>query len=247
MSPAIRPMPSAVPVAMPGRAPGSSTRRIVAALRLAERVGRLATWRGIACSASRVAPTISGSAISDIIAPAAKNERPKTAPPSAVNDRKPKSSLREHDQAEDREHDARRAGDDLDARLDRARQPERAAVLGQPDRDRDAERRGDRRAEDRQQERADQRVEEAAGLALVEVRQRAAEEQARVAGTGPRERACRRRSRRRSAQSRMPAAQQSPRPIRSISGQRGARLRGARAPQGSGARLRRGFHQIPAP
>ncbi len=41
-------------------------------------------------SASRVAPTTSGSAISDIIAAAAMNERPKTAPPSALKVRKPK-------------------------------------------------------------------------------------------------------------------------------------------------------------
>ena len=44
---------------------------------------------GSRCSASRVAPTTSGSAISDIIAAAAMNERPKTASPSAVNERQP--------------------------------------------------------------------------------------------------------------------------------------------------------------
>ena len=111
---------------------------------------------GSHCSASRVAPTTSGSAISDIIAPAVRNERPKTAPPSAVKERKPKPLLLEDEQAEDREHDARRAGDDLDARLDRAREPRGPAVLGQPDRDRDAERRARSAiADDGQQHRAD--------------------------------------------------------------------------------------------
>ncbi len=44
------------------------------------------TWVGIAISPSRAAPKTSGSAISDIIAPAARNERPKTPPPEAVNE-----------------------------------------------------------------------------------------------------------------------------------------------------------------
>ena len=90
---------------------------------------------GIACSASRVAPKTSGSAISAIIAPAVRNERPKTAPPSAVNERKPKSACLEDAAA--RRSRARCSGvpgDDLDARLDRARQPGGPAVLDEPDR-----------------------------------------------------------------------------------------------------------------
>ena len=50
----MRPMPSAVPVAMPGRAAGSSTRRIVAAFVLPSAYEASRTCRGIACSASRV-------------------------------------------------------------------------------------------------------------------------------------------------------------------------------------------------
>ena len=58
--------------------------------------------------------------------PAIRNERPKTASPSrggTTGSRR--TAAREDQQAEDREHDARRAGDDLDAGLDRARQPAR--------------------------------------------------------------------------------------------------------------------------
>ena len=76
------PCPSAAPVEMFGRTAGSRTRRIVAILRLAQRRRTpRARARGIACRPSRVAPKTIGSAISDIIAPAVRNERPKTAPP----------------------------------------------------------------------------------------------------------------------------------------------------------------------
>ena len=47
-------------------------------------------WSGIDCRPSRVAAKTIGRAISDIIAPAVRNERPKTAPPAAVNDIQPK-------------------------------------------------------------------------------------------------------------------------------------------------------------
>ena len=75
-----------------------------------------------------------------MIAPAAKNELPVTAPPAVLWERKPRKLWREDEQAEDRQHDARRAGDHLDRRLHRARQPRRAAVLAQPRRQRHADR-----------------------------------------------------------------------------------------------------------
>ncbi len=139
VSPMMRLTPSVAPVAMFERTLGSSTRRIVAIRVLPSAKAASRMCAGTACSPSRVATYSGGSAISDIIAPAAMNDRPYTPPrrqPSAFGTERQR---REHAQledreAEDRDHDVGGAGDDLDARLDRSRQPARPAVLGDPDR-----------------------------------------------------------------------------------------------------------------
>ncbi len=59
-----------------GRAAGSSTRRIVAILRLADGVGGLAHVVGDRLQPLAHAETTSGSATSERIAPAAKNDFP---------------------------------------------------------------------------------------------------------------------------------------------------------------------------
>ena len=233
VSPAIRPMPSAVPVAMPGRAAGSSTRRIVAALVLPSAYEASRTWRGIACSASRVAPTISGSAINAIIAPAVKNERPKTAPPSAVNDRKLKNCCENRIRPKIA---STMLG--VPATTSTADSTARASQNGraysrQPDRGRDPGHDRQRRAHHGQQERSDQRVEEAAGLALVELCLRVAERAGRAARTGARAPACRSRSRPRARTAGSPP----PSTAQSRSGRPAARtslrVRGGRAAQRS--------------
>jgi len=71
--------------------------------------------------ASRVAATISGSARSAMIAPAVRKDCPVTLR-RLRSGRGSEEALREDEQPEDREHHARRAGDDLDCRLNRARQ-----------------------------------------------------------------------------------------------------------------------------
>ena len=58
---------------------------------------------------------------SDSIAPAAKNERPKTTP-SVVRLRNPSAGALEDERAEQREHDRRRAREHLDRRLRDARE-----------------------------------------------------------------------------------------------------------------------------
>ena len=134
VSPMMRLTPSVTPVAMFERTLGSSTRRIVVmrVLPSAKAASRMCV--GTACSPSRVAAKIGGSAISDIIAPAAMNERPIDAAAGGAEGEGPHEAQLEDDQAEQRDHDVGRAGDDLDARLDHAREPGRAAVLGDPDR-----------------------------------------------------------------------------------------------------------------
>ncbi len=121
-----------------GRATGSRTRWIVAARVLPSAYDASRTWRGVASRPSRVAPTISGSASSESTVQQISSERPKTAPPSPVVDEEAEALLGEERQPEQREHDARRAGDHLDAGLDHPREPRRLAVLGQPDRGGDA-------------------------------------------------------------------------------------------------------------
>ena len=76
VSPMMRLTPSVTPVAMFERTLGSSTRRIVAirVLPSAKAASRMCV--GTARRPSRVAMNSGGSAISDIIAPAAMNERP---------------------------------------------------------------------------------------------------------------------------------------------------------------------------
>ena len=86
VSPMMRLMPSVTPVAMFERTLGSSTRRIVAMRVLPSANAASRMCAGTACSPSRVAVKIGGSAISDIIAPAAMNELPNTPPPEAVNE-----------------------------------------------------------------------------------------------------------------------------------------------------------------
>ena len=92
--------------------------------------------RGGSCvSPSRVAPTTSGSAISDITMPAMRNDCPSEPSGGALRE-EAEEALREDQQAEQREHDARHAGEHLDRRVDGAREPRWARVLGQPGRDR---------------------------------------------------------------------------------------------------------------
>ena len=132
---------------------------------------------GTACSPSRVAVKSGGSAISDIIAPAAMNDLPKTPPPEALNENGASEVQLEDRQAEDRDHDVGRAGDDLDARLDDPRQPRRASVLGYPHGAGDRQRHREHDADDRQQRGAEQRVQEAARSALGGAHGGTAEEQ----------------------------------------------------------------------
>ena len=88
VSPAIRPMPSAVPVAMPARARRQQHAPDRRGLRLAERVGRLAHVAAGSPAAPRAwRRRSSGSAISAIIAPAAGTSGRRRRRPAAVNDR----------------------------------------------------------------------------------------------------------------------------------------------------------------
>ncbi len=124
------------------------------------------SWVGIAISPSRVAPKTSGSAISDIIAPAAMNERPKTPPPEAVNDSgarigswkiaRPKIAMTMSGVP------ATTSIPDSTARASRRG----LAVLDHPDRGDDGQRHGDRDPDDGQHDRAEDRVEDAAGVVL---------------------------------------------------------------------------------
>ena len=75
---------------------------------------------------SRVAPTISGSASSERIAQQMISERPKTGAALAGRREPAEALLGEERQPEQREHDARRARDHLDAGLDRPREPRAA-------------------------------------------------------------------------------------------------------------------------
>ena len=72
----MRLIPSVTPVAMFERTLGSSTRRIVVMRVLPSANAASRRCVGTACRPSRVAAKIGGRAISDIIAPAARNERP---------------------------------------------------------------------------------------------------------------------------------------------------------------------------
>ena len=72
----MRLMPSVTPVAMLARTLGSSTRRIVAMRVLPSAKAASRMCAGTACRPSRVATNSGGSAISDIIAPAARKDLP---------------------------------------------------------------------------------------------------------------------------------------------------------------------------
>ncbi len=141
VSPAMRPMPSAVPVAIPGRAAGSRTRRIVAAARLAERIGGLAH-----VARDRLQRLARGA--DDERQRDQRHHRP-GGQERAAEHRAALGLEREERERSAAENRTRpkiastmlgRAGDDLDAGLDHPRKPERAPELDQPDRDRDAER-----------------------------------------------------------------------------------------------------------
>ena len=87
--------------------------------------------------------------------PAAKNDCPVTLPFCGLLGEEAEEALGEDQQPEDREHDARHAGDHLDRRLDRAREPGGAPVLRQPRREGDARGGGDRDPDRGHDERAD--------------------------------------------------------------------------------------------
>src|SRR3954462_10948002 len=130
-------------------------------------------WRGIACSPSRVAPKTIGSAMSDIIAPAVRKERPKTAPPSAVNDIQPNrpcwNSARPKIARTMSGVPATTSIPDSTARASQlARPPPRPPVLAHPERGRDGQRTRDAEPDDLQEDRAEDRVQEAPGLRLVD-------------------------------------------------------------------------------
>jgi hypothetical protein len=104
------------------------------------------------------------------------NDLPNTPPPAALNE----NGELEDRQAEQRDHDVGRPGDDLDARFDHAREPRRAPVLGDPQRAADGERGRERDPDHGQQRRPDQRVEEAAAAALGGAQRGTLHEQARA-------------------------------------------------------------------
>ena len=208
VSPAMRPMPSAAPVEMFGRTAGSRTRRIVAILRLAQAVGGLAH-----VARDRLQALARGAEDhrqrDQRHHRAGRQERAAEDRAALGGERQPaEEAMLEERQAEDREHDVGRAGDDLDAGLDHPRQPRRPAVLDDPDRGRDRDRRGDRDADDRQQDRAEDRVQEAAGRADWSTSPLGCDQQqARLEVLDARAPPCSRRSARRSGRAPMPAAQ----------------------------------------
>jgi hypothetical protein len=172
-------MPSTVPVAIPGREAGQHApdRRRP---RLAEREGRLAhvARDGL----QRLARPRHDERHRD-----ERHHRPRGQERAAedgvalgLEGQQREHLLLEQHEAEDREHDVRRPGDHLDARLDHPRQPRGAAELDQPDGGHHAERQRDRRADERQRDRPDERVEEAARPALIGVRQRPLPQQLRT-------------------------------------------------------------------
>ena len=82
----IRLMPSVTPVAMLARTLGSSTRRIVAIRVLPSANAASRMCAGTPCRPLRTETKIGGSAISDIIAPAARNDLPVMPPPSPTSE-----------------------------------------------------------------------------------------------------------------------------------------------------------------
>src|SRR3954453_13091361 len=80
VSAAIRPAPRIVPVAMPGRAAGRTTRRIVASFPLPRASEASRRSIGMASIDDCVARMIGGRASSDIMIPATMKERPSAFP-----------------------------------------------------------------------------------------------------------------------------------------------------------------------
>ncbi len=91
VSPMMRPIPSTMPLAMPGRTDGSSTQRnvVMRVLPSAKEASRMrpGTW----ARDSRVEPKTSGSARIAMMIPAAKKDCPVTVPFSACCERKPRN------------------------------------------------------------------------------------------------------------------------------------------------------------
>ena len=170
VSPMIRPMPSTMPLAMLGLIEGSSTRRIVVA-RVLPSAYEASRRRGGSCaSASRVAPTTSGSASSDIMMPATKNDCPVTSPSLARWERKPRK-LRANSSRPKIANTmlgtpAIISIDDSTARANPDGRPysDSHVASATPERSRD------RYADRRHDQRADDRVAEAARFALVQRR-----------------------------------------------------------------------------
>ncbi len=162
----MRLMPSVTPVAMFERTLGMQHPPNRRDPRLAERERRLAHVCGHRLQPVARGRIHGGSASSDIIAPAAMNERPYTPPPSEVNENGASSDSWKSARPKMRDHDVGRAGDDLDARLDDPRKPARTAVLGNPNGAAQRQRQRQRDADHGQQDGADQRVEKASYLRL---------------------------------------------------------------------------------
>ena len=213
VSPAIRPMPSAVPVPMPGRAAGqqhAADRRPPWSCRARRRPRARGRGSPAAPRASRRPRAAARSATSS--PPAAKKERPNTAPPSAVEGEEAEAAAA-----------GRRAGRRSRARCSacrrRSRRRTRPPAPARP---------GGRTPSARprsptpsgaaisvptivRMHGAEERVEEAARLRLVDAPTRAALMiRSKLRYCEPLARPCRSRSPRRSAHSAMPAAQDRP-------------------------------------
>ena len=180
VSPTMRPMPSAAPVAMSGRdrraaGRGGSSRSASCPARRRPR----ARGAGSPAAPSRVAPKTIGSAISDIIDPGGRGTSGRRRRrPRRVNDRGAKMPA---GRAPGRRSRCTMSGVpaiDLDARLDGARQPRGPPVLDDPDRG--ARRRSAWRSAipiTVSRSVPSDRVEEAAGVRLVDRALRARDEQ----------------------------------------------------------------------
>ncbi len=181
VSPMMRPMPSTMPLAMPGRIARQQHAPDRRGAGLAERVGGLAQRGGSCASASRVAPKTSGSASSDIIDAGREERLPGDAPFARAGRGTRGSPARRSSRPKIASTMLGTPAIISIADSTRARQPRRAPVLRQPCRERDADGRRDRDA-DRGHDAACpiDRVEEAAGLALVQRGRRGFDEQARA-------------------------------------------------------------------
>ena len=132
VSPMIRPMPSTMPLAMPGRIAGSSTLRIVVARVLPSAKDASRRRPGSCVSASRVAPTISGSASTDMHAPATRKDWAVTVPSLARWERKPRNPCEKMIKPKIASTMLGTPAIISIAGLDRPREPRRPPVLRQP-------------------------------------------------------------------------------------------------------------------